>query len=138
MNNDENLKIVSSDVYIRGAKENIRAEHWDVMQILRPGCTWQADVTSNGLSFRDFSDPNGLSAPSSEEVEKELQYQKEFKKYYQYAYDRCNEYPDGFDQFDMLWHSINNGENLKDSEWFKVIKEIKDKYPKPNFKKPER
>jgi hypothetical protein len=31
----------------------------------------------------------------------------------------------------MLWHTINEGKDLKDSEWFQTIKEVKEKYPKP-------
>lgn len=138
MSDDINLKSIAKEVYLHNTKQSNKDEYWDVMQILRPGCTWQADVTSEGLNFREFSDPNGLPKPTKEEVEKELNYQRECKKYYQYAYDRCNEYPDGFEQLDMLWHAINSGENLKDSEWFRVIKDIKEKYPKPDTKRPER
>jgi hypothetical protein len=36
----------------------------------------------------------------------------------------------------MLWHATNNGVQLKDSEWFQKIKEIKDKYPKPTEEPP--
>jgi hypothetical protein len=30
-----------------------------------------------------------------------------------------------------LWHAIDKGGDLKESEWFLKIKEVKDKYPKP-------
>ena len=62
---------------------------------------------------------------------KEYEYQKSLASHYQYAYDRCKEYPDGFEQLDMLWHAVNEGKDLKDSEWFSRIKEVKEKYPKP-------
>jgi hypothetical protein len=32
----------------------------------------------------------------------------------------------------MLWHAINSGVDLKQSDWFISIKAIKDKYPKPD------
>jgi hypothetical protein len=36
----------------------------------------------------------------------------------------------------MLWHAINKGIDLKDSEWFKQIKEVKEKFPKPEGQPP--
>jgi hypothetical protein len=31
----------------------------------------------------------------------------------------------------MLWHAIDQGVDLKNSEWFQKIKEVKEKFPKP-------
>jgi hypothetical protein len=39
---------------------------------------------------------------------------------------------------DMLWHAINDGIDLKNSEWFNKIKEVKEKFPKPSEKPPTR
>jgi hypothetical protein len=36
----------------------------------------------------------------------------------------------------MLWHAINDGVDLKSSEWFETIKAIKEKYPKPDGELP--
>jgi hypothetical protein len=36
----------------------------------------------------------------------------------------------------MLWHAINNGVELKNSEWFQKIQEVKEKYPKPDTEPP--
>jgi hypothetical protein len=36
----------------------------------------------------------------------------------------------------MLWHAVNTGTDLKDSEWFKSIKDVKEKYPKPEGEPP--
>jgi hypothetical protein len=54
----------------------------------------------------------------------------------EYSFDRCKDYPDGFEQLDMLWHAINNGIELKDSEWFQRLKEVKEKHPKPEGNPP--
>lgn len=46
---------------------------------------------------------------------------------------REREYPYIKTQLDMLWHDIDNGvfgEGAKESDWYKSIKETKDKYPK--------
>ena len=77
------------------------------------------------------NDYNPCPLKKWEEVDAEYAYQEKLAKHYQYSYDRCKEYPDGFEQLDMLWHAINNNIELKDSEWFKKIKEVKEKYPKP-------
>jgi hypothetical protein len=36
----------------------------------------------------------------------------------------------------MLWHAVNEGIDLKNSEWFKTINEVKKKYPKPKDNPP--
>lgn len=48
-----------------------------------------------------------------------------------YIESRLKEYPNVFDQLDMLWHAIDKGLALKDSEFYSKIKIIKDKYPRP-------
>ena len=100
------------------------------IKALRPGCRYQI-TCAGGIKYDKWWDPNGLPPPSQEEVDAELKYQEALAKHYQYSYDRCKEYPDGFEQLDMLWHATNNGIDLKESDWFKKIKEVKEKYPKP-------
>ena len=105
------------------------------IKALRPGCQYEISM-GGAISWNRWWDPNGLKPPSKEEIDKEFAYQEKLAKYYQYAYDRCKEYPDGFEQLDLLWHSINSGISLKDSEWFKVVERIKNKYPKPTEEPP--
>ena len=48
-------------------------------------------------------------------------------------YVAVRNYPVIGQQLDDLWHDINNGvlgDGAKESEWYKSIKEIKDRYPK--------
>jgi hypothetical protein len=130
------LKEISRDVYRNGNKELTTEDIFEVIQTLRPGCRFDASFGGGGVTYRHFWDPNNLPAPTIEEIEEEIIYQKECKDYYQYAYDRCHEYPDGFEQFDMLWHAINDGVDLKRSEWFNTIKAIKEKFPKPDGEPP--
>lgn len=48
-----------------------------------------------------------------------------------YSEKRAVEYPSIGDQLDLIWHSIDNGESLdKNSDFYKALKEVKDKYPK--------
>jgi len=129
------LKEISNDVFLNDSKELNKEDIFEVIRILRPGCTF--DITfAAGMHYNHFWDPNDLPAPTMEEINEEIDYQTQCKKYYQYAYDRCHEYPDGFEQFDMLWHAINDGVKLKKSKWFETIKAIKEKYPKPDGEPP--
>ena len=106
------------------------------IKALRPGAKFQMTAGNGEFVFTQWWDPNGLIAPTKDEIMKELEYQKKVADYYQYAFDRCKDYPDGFEQLDMLWHAINNGIELKDSEWFQRLKEVKEKHPKPEGNPP--
>ena len=106
------------------------------IKALRPGCKYDVAVSGGHFNFSRWWDANEKPPPSDEEIMKEYEYQKALSEYYQYSYDRCKEYPDGFEQLDMLWHAVNEGKNLKDSEWFQSIKEVKEKYPKPEGNPP--
>ena len=106
------------------------------IKALRPNCKFKISVEGGHITYLDWEDEKGLNPPTNEEVYVELDKQKRMAEYYQYAYDRCKEYPDGFEQLDMLWHAVKNGIKLKDSEWFKRIEAVKEKYPKPDTDPP--
>jgi hypothetical protein len=106
------------------------------IKALRPGCTFEIAMSGGVVTYHKWYHPDGLSAPTKAEIDEELVFQEKLAKHYQYAYDRCRHYPDGFEQLDMLWHDINKGVELKDSEWFKTIKEVKEKFPKSEGKAP--
>jgi len=132
-----NTNNIATDVYERGKLESFSENDiHEAIKQLRPGCTFDLSIKNGEYIFQSFWHPNNLATPTKDEINKQLNHQEECRKYYQYAYDRCHEYPDGFEQFDMLWHAVNNGQNLKDSEWFLAIKEIKEKYPKPDREPP--
>jgi len=47
-----------------------------------------------------------------------------------YTEKRKIEYPDPREQFDMLWHAIDDGTLDKTSDFYTALKAVKDKYPK--------
>ena len=76
-------------------------------------------------------DENGNSvtideAKVAEEV-KRLQADYDSKKY-----QRDRKYPELGQQFDNLWHDINEGKLDKDGGFYKAIKAVKDAHPKPS------
>ena len=106
------------------------------IKALRPGCTFEIAMSGGVITYHKWHHPDGLSAPTKAEIDEELVFQEKLAKHYQYAYDRCRYYPDGFEQLDMLWHAINEGVELENSQWFKAIKEIKEKFPKSEGEPP--
>lgn len=63
--------------------------------------------------------------PTEEEVNQkiaELQWEK----------NRKDNYPPLAEQFDKLWHDINNGTLDNTGEFFTALKNVKDTYPKEN------
>jgi len=49
----------------------------------------------------------------------------------EYGYQRDRVYPPLGEQFDKLWHDINNGTLDNTGEFFTALKEVKDNNPKP-------
>lgn len=49
-----------------------------------------------------------------------------------YYEQRNVNYPSLSDQFDMLWHSMDENESLRIEPFYSTIKAVKDKYPKPS------
>jgi|TARA_B100000315_G_scaffold96174_1_gene88325 hypothetical protein len=51
-----------------------------------------------------------------------------------YDTKRASYYPDLGEQFDLLYHAINDGdfgEDAKTTDFYTELKAVKDKYPKP-------
>jgi hypothetical protein len=67
--------------------------------------------------------------PTDEEIAaKKIELQAEYDAN-QYQRDRV--YPQLGEQFDKLWHDINNGTLDNTGEFFTALKEVKDNNPKP-------
>ena len=50
----------------------------------------------------------------------------------QYKIDRVNEYPALAEQFDKLWHDINNGTLTTSGDFYTAINTVKTNNPKPS------
>jgi hypothetical protein len=99
----------------------------DAIKQLRPNAIFELTNTQ----FTQWFDKTGLQPPSWDEVME--QYNKntiEFERQ-KYARDRIAEYAPVGEQLDQIWHTINSGIDIKESEWFTNIQAIKKKHPKP-------
>jgi hypothetical protein len=55
----------------------------------------------------------------------------EFNRETEVRAQRKNDYPSIGEQFDALWHAIDEGTLDKTSDFYTMIKAVKDKHPKP-------
>jgi hypothetical protein len=88
---------------------------------LRPGSTWKLNGDDySGLEWLDLNS----APPSWQECQDEMARLRQIYDDQQYARDRKSAYPSIVDQLDTLYHQGYDG-------WYAMIKEIKDRYPKP-------
>ena len=91
------------------------------IRILRPSVT-RYDFA--GREFLEFESSDGSEPPTMEEINVEMEREVEIYNYYLYERNRGKAYPKIGDQLDMIYHDID--------KWRETIKEIKEKYPKPD------
>ena len=87
-----------------------------------------AEVTLVGDEITEWHSEN-ITQPTDEAIATEqarLQAEYDAK---QYQRDRV--YPQLGEQFDKLWHDINNGTLDETGEFFTALKQVKDDNPKP-------
>lgn len=96
---------------------------------LRPGARFSLMNTV----ITGWEDPEGREPPTTEEIEKQIEIDKKIHDYYLYQQLRFKEFPEGWIQLEMLWDDMDQGKipGKDSSEWYRVIKEVKEKYPKP-------
>ena len=98
----------------------------DAILALEP--TAQFSVTSENLNKIEwFSDD--VTQPSKSSIQTKLDELQAIEDSNQYQRDRV--YPQLGEQFDKLWHDINNGTLDNTGEFFTALKEVKDNNPKP-------
>ena len=89
----------------------------------------QYNVSAEGVV--EFLDGN--SATEEEIVAEEKRILKEYEDS-KYQRDRADAYPDLKEQFDLLWHAIDDGKfnvKSKETDFYKKLKAVKDANPKP-------
>jgi hypothetical protein len=98
------------------------------LQKLRPN----AKYTLVNTEIIKWEDPNGLPPPNWKEIEQIVEEDRKQNESLQYARDRKAAYASLEDQLDMIWSDMQKNKiAFQDSIWYNSIKEIKEKYPKP-------
>ena len=95
---------------------------------LRPGASFE--LMNN--KFVVWDDPEGRNPPTGEEIVEEVK--REEKIWWEYEYERKREkhYPTIEHQLDLLFHDIEEGRLDKTGSFYRAIKSVKEKYPKPS------
>ena len=104
-----------------------------VVEILAPSTEKFSFI--NG-TFDEWENDYGMDPPTMEQMDEELDKQKEIYAYFEYERNREKNYPDGADQLDMLFHDIKNG-NIENGSWVQSIQKVKDQFPKPEEPMPD-
>jgi len=99
----------------------------DAVKRMRPNAEFEITDTK----FTKWKDSTGALPPSWDEIMNQVEIDKVEYDRLEYARNRVDHYPFIGEQLDMIWHAINTDKIPgKDSEWFKTIESIKQKYPK--------
>lgn len=99
------------------------------LQQLRPNSRIAFYSDEESYENLHWKDPN-VEAPTKEEVEELVaQLKPEWDKWKE---DRLAAYPTVEEQLDLLWHTINSGQQLVPGcKWFEAIRQAKINTPKP-------
>ena len=111
--------------------KNVEASYLDdylfirCMDINYDGLWTNAHSTYDTIIWRD-----GVTIPSESEWDSKLA--ELTAEYESTKYQRDREYPVIGDQLDMLWHAIDDDALDKTSDFYTLLKAVKDAHPKPS------
>ena len=109
------------------------------IKALRPTARYDMSASGGHFEFTRWEDEAGTKPPTKEEIFKELEYQNQFIAYWQHFVDRAANYPDIVVLINSLWEAIDAGDIPgKGTNFYNMIKEVNDKYPKPEGEEPVR
>ena len=79
----------------------------------------------------DISNPQYSMITAIKGTLTEADWDKSVAEYDRCKYQRDRKYPSSNEQLDKIWHALNDGIDLKDSDFYKDNKAFKDANPKP-------
>ena len=96
---------------------------------LRPGSEYV--IRGAVYSGIEWDDKNKDSIPTEAEIDDEIVRLQAVFDANKFQRDRAEEYPALKEQFDLLWHAIDDDALDKTSDFYTQLKAIKDAHPKP-------
>ena len=135
MNNKEieyaHFLIGSSNKLVCGIDTAIKA--------LRPTARYDMSASGGHFEFTRWEDEAQTVAPTKTEIMAELEYQNKFIEYHQHFLDRASNYPDITVLVNLLWEAMDNSEIPgKGTKFHTAIKEVNERFPKPDDDAPVR
>ena len=134
-----NTEQISYAQYLIGNNNKLVCGIDTAIKALRPHARYDMSASGGHFEFTRWEDESGSKPPTKEEIFEELEYQNKFIDYWQHFLDRAVNYPDIVVLINLLYEAIDNGEIPgKGSGFYNAIKEVNDKFPKPEGEPPSK
>ncbi len=135
MNNQD----ISYAQFLVGSNNKLVCGIDTAIKALRPHARYDMSASGGHFEFTRWEDDTDSKPPTRDEIFKELEYQNKFIDYWQHFIDRAANYPDIVTIVNNLWEAMDSGEMPgKGTKFYDSIKEINDKFPKPEGEPPVR
>lgn len=133
MNNED----ISYAQYLVGNNNKLVCGIDTAIKALRPHARYDMSASGGHFDFTRWEDETGSKPPTKDEIFEELEYQNKFIEYHQHFLDRAANYPDITVLINLLWNGMDKGDiSGKESDFYNAIKEVNDKFPKPEGEPP--
>ena len=135
MNNQE----IEYAQFLMGSKNRLVCGIDTAIKALRPTARYDMSASGGHFEFTRWEDDAQTVAPTKAEIMAELEYQNKFIEHHQYFIDRASNYPDIVTLISLLWEAMDQSKIPgKGTDFYEAVKEVNDKYPKPEGDAPVR
>jgi hypothetical protein len=123
--------------YLIGSNNKLVCGIDTAIKTLRPSARYDMSASGGHFEFTRWEDEAGTKPPTKQEIMEELEYQNKFIDHWQHFLDRAANYPDITILINSLWEAMNNSEIPgKGTKFYNMIKEVNEKFPKPEGEPP--
>ena len=125
--------------YLIGSNNKLVCGIDTAIKALRPTARYDMSASGGHFEFTRWEDEAQTVAPTRTEIMAELEYQNKFIEYHQHFLDRASNYPDITVLVNLLWEAMDNSEIPgKGTKFYTAIREVNDRFPKPDGDAPVR
>ena len=125
--------------YLIGSNNKLVCGIDTAIKALRPTARYDMSASGGHFEFTRWEDEAQTVAPTKAEIMAELEYQNKFIEYHQHFLDRASNYPDITVLVNLLWEAMDNSEIPgKGTKFHTAIKEVNERFPKPDDDAPVR
>jgi hypothetical protein len=123
--------------YLIGSNNKLVCGIDTAIKTLRPSARYDMSASGGHFEFTRWEDEADTKPPTKQEVMEELEYQNKFIDHWQHFLDRAANYPDITILINSLWEAMDNSEIPgKGTKFYNMIKEVNEKFPKPEGEPP--
>ena len=125
--------------YLIGSNNKLVCGIDTAIKALRPTARYDMSASGGHFEFTRWEDGANTEKPTKAEIMAELEYQNKFIEYHQHFLDRASNYPDITVLVNLLWEAMDNSEIPgKGTKFHTAIKEVNERFPKPDGDAPVR